>query len=204
MKNGQSFDLITVNGMPVQDLNKAVEAYKYMKSNPTLNEPDTGASADGDKNNVKCDVCGKDFDLDTNNYVCPHCGADHTQCPGCDGWYEATRNTDDHCPLCGYSSWGDDEDDKETGVGTGSHRYVLRIGPDKWIMTDYDEKVGENVKNTPHKALTAEEALKEAKRKLITLITDNNGRIKSVSGKDLTLDDLESMEEYTSEVNLIP
>lgn len=111
---GDKFADINVNGQRVKDLNEAVEVYSHMKAGPSTEE--SGASRDADPTTTKCDTCGKEFSTDEEpgSYgECPHCGSEHTQCPGCEGWYEMSKNTDDHCPLCGYSSWGDEEEEDE-------------------------------------------------------------------------------------------
>lgn len=57
------------------------------------------------------DECGASIPTDT--YECPKCGADHVECPGCEKKYMSSENENDHCPLCGYSSWGLSDDNSE-------------------------------------------------------------------------------------------
>lgn len=52
-----------------------------------------------------CAGCGKELNIDSD-ITCPHCDVDHVFCPGCNKPYNMGDNENDHCPLCGYSSWG--------------------------------------------------------------------------------------------------
>jgi hypothetical protein len=59
---------------------------------------------------VECPGCHGPVDIDTD-FQCKKCGKEFVSCPGCGQPYEMEDNEDDHCPMCGYSSWGELSED---------------------------------------------------------------------------------------------
>lgn len=128
---GGKIDKVAVAGRLARDLSEAPDMFKFFRAKlaqggdgglPQITSQGQGQQSDqdGDPNTFKCDNCGKDVEVDKSYDPCPNCGTTHTQCPGCEGWYDMEKNTDDHCPLCGYSSWGDDESPEPlNAIGVG-------------------------------------------------------------------------------------
>lgn len=102
---------VLVAGRPVQDWKEAVEAarhFKAMADDGRDEDPEDIAEAEeavGD-NVFACAECGGPVDIDAD-MACPKCGTEYVTCPGCDKPYPMDKNEDDHCPICGYSSWGE-------------------------------------------------------------------------------------------------
>ncbi len=100
-----------VAGRPVTSYREAVEAAQYfaMADNGTPETPEdleAAKEALGGANGIVCVECGNpvflQYDID-----CKKCGTEYVTCPGCDLPYPMGANESDHCPICGYSSWGE-------------------------------------------------------------------------------------------------
>jgi hypothetical protein len=114
--DGGEIGAVSVAGRQAKDLHEAADIFRFLKARRASGDLPPGAPPpddDGDMTTFHCDNCGKDVEVDKAFEPCPSCGTEHTQCPGCDGWYDMNKNTADKCPLCGYSSWGDDDDAPE-------------------------------------------------------------------------------------------
>lgn len=107
---------VLVASRPVTSWKEAVESVRHhsaMADNGTPEDPEDIANAEEaiGSNAFHCVECGGKVDLDNDDWKCAKCGTDYTSCPGCDKPYPMDKNTDDHCPMCGHSSWGEVPED---------------------------------------------------------------------------------------------
>ncbi len=102
---------VLVSSRPVKTWREAVESVRYHAAmvddgTPEDEEDIESARAAVGANAIQCDGCGGKVDLDSD-YSCQNCGMGYVSCPGCDKPYPMSSNEDDHCPMCGYSSWAE-------------------------------------------------------------------------------------------------
>lgn len=102
---------VSVDGRPVRDWKEAVEAVRYAMEDDGRGQDEQdieGAEEALGSDQFKC-KCGEMRDVEFCFEPCPNeaCGAEYVICPGCEKPYPMDDNEDDHCPLCGYSSWSE-------------------------------------------------------------------------------------------------
>ncbi len=99
-----------VASRPVTSFREAVEAAQYfaMADNGTPEDPeDLEAAYEAlGFGTFACMKCGGPVKLDSD-FACPKCNTEYVTCPGCSLPYPMEANEGDHCPICGYSSWGE-------------------------------------------------------------------------------------------------
>jgi len=111
--NGKIQKLL-VASRPVSNWGEAIQACKYHSAMADNGTPDDPEDIEAAKNALHseafhCQHC--DGRVEVGEPECSSCGQMFVCCPGCDLPYPMEANLNDHCPICGYSSWGGSDDE---------------------------------------------------------------------------------------------
>ena len=146
---------VLVANRPVKDWPELVQAAKYYLAMSDDGTPETEEDIQKardvlESNTFPCAGCGKELNIDSD-ITCPHCGVDHVFCPGCNKPHNMVDNENDHCPLCGYSSWGmadhtSEELKKAILIALEANSDEFAFANAKWSFSNPPDDVKEELK----------------------------------------------------------